>query len=950
MTDFNGTTMMNFRLFLVVLLFSPILVFGQSTSQDVIFYSKGKMYVKYKDGTTAGESASTTLYINGSAKFVTGASIKQKGRTELTGDFINGKDPKDYASDTPNLFIKDAVAPNEGIIAFVGKPYTNASNVKVATLQRIYGVLDSPVAGTAGQLYQKKINWINFPTISVEKGDWTAVEADADSKGKNDWTKTGYVVVDTSAAVVIDYIKTDNKNRFAVNASYQANRPRIITSGFAAISDVHPSMKLVADGGTATNLTALSRYSQVNLNLYDYEAGLRDDGAFLSDNLTNPLSKEIDPSTFGKTLRTGNEVNVAGNQAGWNYLTGFSPPFEQLGADYMFYHTLTKPNSSSITSYEGPIVDPFFRMKAGRGYFISMEVSHADHGFEPDGINGRWDFEGTGNGAKGIFNTKRARGGYTFNRGIFYDYLSAVNGKMENFSRFLYDNSANWFNPATNLPYINTVTQNVYAHGDTDWPLIGLKAKYNNSNFLDKEGQDRSRYELMQSEKFNTNDVEIDLVAGLNFLGNPFMFPISLNPLLGFTVNPIATADPLNPSPNDYASVPTTVTEAEDGFAVPELTPASASTPIKASSLYMDADSDVVLRAKYWLINQALVKYDVAQNIFQYRTSYDYVSRDGATVVSKTTQDAAVTGAGVPDPLGYLVSPMQMFCVQASRPVKISLKPDKLRRFGLTRFPKSASARTASDTDVLRDWFIVEAKGVNNESSDRTTIIFRDRAESKYSGYDTRKGISESFERYNDVYTGKETKNMQEESKAIVYTKSKDGVSLLGNGIPKGTKEVALFYAAPATTSEITLRFYGLENLESVPGVWLVDRYLDNKTIELTSDTEYTFTSEASSEKNDEIENRFILRFFDATGGSIEKEEIAISCYYQNSVLYISGLNQDDMNSDLTIYDLQGRLMAKTKVTDYPTMSYPKPLALGTYIVKITGKRNHTTKFVNLQD
>lgn len=940
---------MKFRLLLVVLLFLPILVIGQNTLTDVIFYSKGKMYVKYKDGVTAGESVSTTLYIDGSAKFVTGASIKQKGRTELTGDFVNGKDPKDYATDVPNLFVKDAVAANEGVIAFIGKPYEDASNIKRATVQRIYGVLDNDPTGN-GRLYQKKINWIDFPTISVEKGDWTLVEAEVNSKGQNNWAKTGFVVVDTSAAVAVDYIKTDNKNRFAVNASYEASGPRI-NSGFAAIKDVHPSMKLVSDGGTATNLTALSRYSQVNLDLYKYEAGVEDDGAFLSNDLTNPNSKLVDPTTFGKTLRTGSGVNIA-SEAGWNYLTGFSPPFQQLGTDYMFYHTMTKPNGGSITSYEGPITDPFFRMQAGRGYFISMEVSHADYGFGPGGINGRWDFEGDGNGSKGIYDTKRARGGYTFNRGIFYDYLSEVGGKMENFSRFLYDNSAGWFNPATNLVYNNPTTQAVNAHGDPQWPLVGLKDKFGNNNFLDKDGKDRSRYELMESEKFNTQDVEIDLELGLNFLGNPFMFPISLNPLLGFTVNP-TSGDPLNPSPNDYSSIPTTVAEAEDGFAVPELTPASAATPIKASSLYMDADADVVLRAKYWLINQALVKYDVAENIFRYKASYDYVSRNGATTISGTLQsNQPVAGAnGVPDPLGYLVSPMQMFCIQASKPVKISLKPNALRRFGLTRFPKSTYAANA-DNGALNDWFIVEAKAANSEWADRASVAFRERAEAKYNGYDTRKGLTEKFELYNDVYNGNETKNKQEENKAIVYTKSKDGISLLGNAVPMGTKEVALFYAAPATTSQMTLRFYGLENMESVPGVWLVDRYLDNKTIKLTPETEYTFTSEASNEKNNEIDNRFILRFFDATEGEIPPIETDISCYYNNSILYISGLNEGDTNSDLTIYDLQGRLMAKTKVivNDYSKMVYPKPLTLGTYIVKITGKRNYTAKFVNLQN
>lgn len=75
--------------------------------------------------------------------------------------------------------------------------------------------------------------------------------------------------------------------------------------------------------------------------------------------------------------------------------------------------------------------------------------------------------------------------------------------------------------------------------------------------------------------------------------------------------------------------------------------------------------------------------------IYQYKTSYDYVSRDGATVISHTTRGDVTnpTSAGVPDPLGYLVSPMQMFCIQASQIGENSLKPDALRRFWIDSIP-----------------------------------------------------------------------------------------------------------------------------------------------------------------------------------------------------------------------------------------------------------------------
>ena len=74
---------MKFRLGLVVLLFLPLLIKGQSTSPDVVFYSKGKMYVKYGSETDGTQSKSTTLYVKGSAEFADGSGIIQNGRTEL---------------------------------------------------------------------------------------------------------------------------------------------------------------------------------------------------------------------------------------------------------------------------------------------------------------------------------------------------------------------------------------------------------------------------------------------------------------------------------------------------------------------------------------------------------------------------------------------------------------------------------------------------------------------------------------------------------------------------------------------------------------------------------------------------------------------------------------------------------------------------------------------------
>jgi len=864
------------------------------------------MYVGY--GTdNSGESSSTALYVSGSAKFASNSVIKQKGRTELTGDFVNAKDPDvDNAITTRNLFVGKESGDNEktGVIAFIGRgdAYVDGSETKYkSTLQRIYGAVPHDYVGTFDFTKQKTVNWINFPSISVEKG---GVPTHAD----DDWRDVGYLSVDLTAAVSVDYVNAKDGNRFAVNSSYDSSNPRIINSGHARILNTYSDM----------TQNDLATYSQVNLGMYKYNGNgaVNDDGAFNETGGSGgrPIP---DPATYQSG--TGTLRNVEG----WNYLTGFTPPFGGMGADYMFYHALVKPNSTSMTSAEGPIVDPFYKMATGVGYFTSMEVSHHDH----DLINDRWDFEGDyagGSGTVGIHDSKRARGGYVFNRRVYQDYLSKPSGKMERFSRFIYDESE-------------------YTGGGNDKygrPIAGLGL----DKFIeeDKEGvlRDRSRYDLMVDEKFNTQngtEVVVRLTQGLNFLGNPFMAPISLNPLLGFDADGVELY---------------TDAQMSAGVGMSLFTPTGASENVIVSSKTI---TDV--RAKYWLINEALIKYDDNDDLFLYKTRYDYISRNGATLaieVGQNNEDPSGSGSettlnGI-KPLDYRIAPMQMFCLQASKPIDIKLDMS-LCAFGQTYYQKSARAASA-DNSIMRDWFVVELRSEKENTADRTSVIFREDAKTQYANdsYDTRKGLTKEIEEFIPEYNGKKTRTKYLSSNGIVYTKSSDGENLLGNAVPGNTKELALFFIPPSTTQEVTLRFYGLENVESVPNVWLIDRYLNNKTTKLSPGDEYTFVSDAADADNAVSDNRFILRFYDSDNDIIKEDENPITCYYNTSVLYISGLNQDDIDSNVQIYDLQGRLIAKTKINNAPSMEYLKPLSLGTYIIKITGKRNYTTKFVNLKN
>jgi len=875
---------MKLRLVLVVLLLLPLLAKAQQdkpgTATDpksgVILYSKGKMYVKYKTGELSpGENSSTTLYIDGSAKFATGSSIEQKGRTELTGDFINAKDPASYVNNTthedaPNLFVSNPTGENEGVIAFVGKPYDSGGGVMKATRQWIYSVNPDGTNNGWDNPSQKTFNYINFPTISIEKGSLPATD---------DWRKVGLVTVDTTAAIGVNFLNvdTDNKNRFGIKSAYTSSNR--INSGFALINKLHPDM--------VSKALAEATYSQVDFNLYAYDPSTStDDGAFVGNGYETdrPL---IDPTKNDKTLRDAD---------GWNRLVGFTPPFKELAADYMFYHVLTKPNGSSLTSWEGPIVDPFFKMQAGRGYFMTMELSHADH---KSVIDGRWDFENDMNGAnKGINHTRRARGGYVFNRLTFEDYASKSGGIQENFRRYTYKDTGMAGTPA--------------------W-------------------KERDRIDVLKSEKFNVDKVEVKLEAGLNFLGNPFMSPISLNFLLGWELPTNYAGDRTK-----YPAVPKT----DENYNVELFGPG-----IKASSTMMTTGD---IRSKYWLINQAYAKYDNLKNIFLYKVTYDYISRDAGATEFEYTKSSTLP---VAKPEEYVISPMQMFCLQASKEVTITFDP-AMRTFGRTFFPKSAST-SDSFSEFKKDWFIVEALDEMSNLNDRASVVLNDDAlaQSANDPYDTKKGLNEDkdhpFESYEQIdftdENGYTASYKQEVARSIIYTKSSDNIALLGNAVPTRTKELPLYFDQPENTKLMKLRFFGIENMESIPGVWLIDRHLDNKKVEVTPGFEYSFESTSNDTNGLAGGNRFILQFYNDDEDVINDVNTPIVCYYNTSMLYVKGLIEDDINSDLAIYDMQGRLMAKTKINNAPSMEFLKPLSLGTYIVKITGKRNHTAKFVNLQ-
>ncbi|MDR3060175.1 MAG: T9SS type A sorting domain-containing protein [Prevotella sp.] len=861
---------MKLRLGLVILLFLPLLMKGQSTPESTVFYSKGKMHVKFRAGTgddiDGSKSKSTTLYVKGSAEFADGSGIVQLGRTELTGDFINGKDPDATGVDVDylNLFKDPTATANAGVIAFIGVDNKQTIRRSDALLALLKGS-------------QKNKNYIAFPTLRIEKTTSSTLDP----------RQYGFVAVDSSAAVVVNNLVAPlnaanalGTSRFVVEGGYDntapAPNPQKLNIGQALI---------INDGEiTSTGVnTDLLGYSQMNLTMYKY-SNTEDDGSNFGAN-----HEVISVPSGGNTLRNGDKKN---------YLTGFTPPFKELGNDYFMYHVLMKPDQTSLTSGKGTIQDPNYKMKAGLGYFMTMDLTDYDN----DIINYRWSAPLS---TMEINEKNRARGGFEFSRRLLAQHFNAGGVANPNSTNYMKDFTRFTANPGD-------VKAGGWSGIYVDWPDFG-----------------RDRIEYIETEKFTVTDVDISLERGLNFLGNPFMAPISLNPLLGLGYNNVMTVT----DPSKYAGVDVSTNFID----VSEL----FGTGVKASLDHNNVDN--IIRSKYWVVNTALIHYSA--NKYHMTVNYDYVSTDGTTAVAGIG-DRDNTTKTINDPANFLIAPMQMFILQTNKAFDIKLSP-KLRTFGTTRFLKNASANSS----LLSDFFVVEVASTLDNTADRTAVVLRDGAQMESTDlFDTTKSFTTAI-------TEPDPENKNSKSEAVVYpeqgstyvyTKSSDGNGMLGNAVPLNVKELALYVTPPATQQTMKLNFINLENVTAVSNVWLIDKYENNKTVKLTPGYVYEYSS-GPSDLRDVAENRFILRFY-GDNEDIIKEESPITCYYNTSILHILGLNENDLDSSLQIFDMQGRLVGKTTINNYPSFEYPKSLSLGTYIVKISGKRNFTAKFVNLQN
>lgn len=264
----------------------------------------------------------------------------------------------------------------------------------------------------------------------------------------------------------------------------------------------------------------------------------------------------------------------------------------------------------------------------------------------------------------------------------------------------------------------------------------------------------------------------------------------------------------------------------------------------------------------------------------------------------------------------FLIAPMQMFIVGKNENGESNLKiPASARSHGHAPFLRSTPAYT--------DELLIESVDEDTKGYDRLCVVFRESAS------------LESNDRYDATkffnYSG---------GVSQIYTRSADGKSMTTNVIPSSARSLELYLQPSDKTREVTLSAYRLYSLLSVSEVWLEDKYRNTWT-NLRETPSYTFESAPTDEPD-----RFVLHFEKQEVGIENPEESSIRAFYHAGKIYLRGLTEQDMNSLVTVTDIQGRGYLRDIIRHTTDTAIECNLPRGIYIINIKGKRNYFSKTI----
>jgi hypothetical protein len=308
----------------------------------------------------------------------------------------------------------------------------------------------------------------------------------------------------------------------------------------------------------------------------------------------------------------------------------------------------------------------------------------------------------------------------------------------------------------------------------------------------------------------------------------------------------------------------------------------------------------------FWIISQGNA-YDVRDDELKFKVNVSYL----------VGQEVGSTYNRYPNTDSYLVAPMQMFIVYANKKSDFTI-PKSERKHGSVPFLRSTQ-NIQPDNELL-----LEVADSKTGGFDRACVVFRPDAHKEATDqYDATK----MFNRSGGV------------SQIWLPTGSAPADKNLSvNVVPTETTDMDVAWLPASTPQQCTITAYRQESLTAPERVILLDRQTGIKT-DLLETPAYTFDSNPQDRSD-----RFVLLFKSPTGIDDTAGSYPLACYYEKTSksIKITGLGDEDANSVIAVYDVQGR-----KILQCPVGNGIIPFAMeGVYIVKITGNRMLNNKIL----
>ena len=530
-------------------------------------------------------------------------------------------------------------------------------------------------------------------------------------------------------------------------------------------------------------------------------------------------------------------------------IVGLGIPFQKLKSDYFSWNFLLTPVGNAIgndglpyNNYLGPnnstTTDPKFELQPGVGYIIGNELRGTDYA----------DYAGDNtilayNKNKDNFDA-RFKGEYIFDRAYFSEIT----------------NSNNFY------------------------------GSYSKSN--------ASTSDAYTGEVLNTTeDVQVKIYPGYNYLANPYTSPLDISGLLQNSDTKLA----------DWKVKPgVSGTDREIWNRVWVMTGASKGSG--KYNMFFPGSSNIIGK----------VQVTVVTNVAKSGTGSTYTDNNGEATT--------------------LIPPLQLFIIKSEVETTITI-PRSAQVMGDVSFIRS--------TDSNYDDFMFEVIDKKTETSDRASIVLRSKSDiiSDKEYTDVVKFNSNS----DSDNSEKSTSTLGQSVSSQIYTKSDDGNPLVvkyASYTPNVTSKLSVpLYLKPSNIDQdVVIKGYRLGSLTNFESITLVDKLL-GKEVLMDSYTEYPTTI-----KSTDADDRFVLIFARGTDGIEDQitdpSSKSINSYYSNGVLAVNGFEESDFGSKLTVYDIQGRQIAHTTVNDFE-VKVIADFAPGAFIVKVAGNNNsYVAKFL----